>query len=154
MKALVRLGIGILALNLLVALPALSQPQRMGGGGGRMMGPRGMSPGQLLGFLAFDEEIALSDDQLLKLRVALKEAHKKHQEIMEEMMEGMQSGGMDFQEMRPKMMELTKETMERASSVLDEEQVERLKEHMQEMQSRRGPGGGGRPPRGGGGQEE
>ena len=150
MKALVKLGIGILALNLLVALPALSQPQRMGGGGGRMMGPRGTSPGQLLGFLAFDEKIALTDDQLLKLRVALKETHKKHQEMMEEMM----SGEVDFQEMRPKMMELTKETMETASSVLDEEQVERLKEHMQEMQSRRGPGGGGRPPRGGGNQDQ
>ena len=150
MKALFRLGIGILAFNLLVALPALSQPQRMGGGGGRMMAPRGMSPGQLLGFLAFDEKIELKDDQLLKLRVALKETHKKHQEMMEEML----SEETDFQEMRQQMMELTRETMERASSVLDEEQVERLKEHMQEMQSRRGPGGGGRPPRGGGGQEE
>ena len=149
MKGTLRLASGLLALNLLLVLPAASQPPGMGGGG--MMGPRGMMPAQLLGFVAFDEETARYDDQLVKLRTALKETHKKQQDMMEEMF----SGEVDFQEvrqqMRQRMMELSKETREKAAGVLDEEQVERLKAHMDEMQSRMRPGGGRRQ---GGGERE
>ncbi len=136
------LGIGLLGV-----LPLEAQP----GGGGR----GGMSPDQIFGLLAFEEKFNVTDEQVLALRTSLKPLYAKRQQAMAKMF----SGEVDFRSMRETMremqMEIQTKIMGVLTEVLEKEQVEALKAHMQEQQERRrnfggrgGPRGG---PRGGGG---
>ncbi len=149
MKRMNKVVLGVVVGCVLASLPALAQP---GGGGGRGGGGGGIAPEQVLALLAFDDQFAVTDKQLIALRSSLKETYVKQQEMMEEM----SSGDIDWQAMREKMREsqtaLRSEVMAKVSAVLSAEQVEKLKTHMQELQERRGQfGGGGGGPRGGGG---
>lgn len=143
---------------LLVALPAIAQPggggggRGMGGGGGRGMMGGGLSPEQVLGMLAFDDEYAVTDEQLVKLRAGLKATYVKQQNMMADMA----SGG-DWQAMRETMREnmenMREEVMATLGQVLNEEQLTKFNQQMEEAQARRGQwGGGGQRGGGGGGQ--
>lgn len=120
-----------------------TEAQRGGGGeggrGGRGGGRGGgVSPSQILGILAFDEQAAVTNDQLVKLREALKPVNVKQNELMATV----RSGERDFQDVREEMMALRGEVLTAVSAVLSESQVKILKERMQ-RQGRGGRGGGG-----------
>jgi hypothetical protein len=149
MKRIDKVVWAVVAGCMLAALPAIAQP---GGGGGRGGSGGGVSPGQILGLMAFEDKFEVTDEQLIALRSSLKESYVKEQEMLAEMLGG---GGGDRQAMREKMREsqmaMRSEVMDKVSEVLSEDQVEVLKTHMQEQQERRGQFGGGRGGRGGGG---
>jgi len=143
------LTIWLLAFGLLSDLPVGAQP----GGGGRGRGGfgGGMSPDQIFGLLAFNDQFGVTDKQLLKLRGNLQPLYVEQQKAMEAMF----SGEVDFRALRETMremqMEMRGKIMSALSEVLEEEQIEALKTHMKEQQERmrnRFRGGG---PRGGGG---
>ena len=138
MKGVVKLTIGLLGLGLFAILQAGAQPGSQMRGGRMMMGAGGGSPEQILGFLAFDDKVGLKDDQLLKLRGALKETYQKHLK----MRETMQSGEGDFEEMRQQIQTLQGEIEEKAAGILDEKQLEQLKTYLQNLSQGRGSRGG------------
>ena len=113
-----------------------------------------MSPDQIFGLLAFNDQFGVTDKQLLKLRGNLQPLYVEQQKAME----GMFSGEVDFRALRETMremqMEMRGKIMGALSEVLEEEQIEGLKTHMKEQQERmrnRFRGGG---PRGGGGPRD
>lgn len=138
MKGVVKLSIVLLGLGLFAILQAGAQPGTPIRGGRMMMGGGGGSPEQILGFLAFDDKVGLKDDQLLKLRGALKETYQKHQKIRETM----QSGEGDFEKMRQQIQTLQGEIVEKAAGILDEKQLEQLKAYLQNFSQGRGSRGG------------
>ena len=144
MKRIVPFGACILTLSLAGVLFVEAQPRQGTMGGARVE--------QVLAFLAFDEEVNVSDEQLLKLRKALKEVYVKQQGMMEEMQQMRREGGGDFQKLLEEMTALSEEMNEKISAVLEDEQVKRLEEYMQQLQSRRGGFQGGRSPEGAGGR--
>ncbi|MCZ6631914.1 MAG: hypothetical protein O7G87_00785 [bacterium] len=142
----------------LVATVVEAQPPRGGGrggpGGGR--GGRGgaaflvnrMVPiEQVMGYLAFDDKIALKDDQLLKIRQALKELNGKRDGLRQEL-QGQGEGG-DMQAARQKVMILARQMNQAVAGVLDAKQTEEYKGYMKRMQERAQRGGGGRGGQGG-----
>ncbi len=137
---------------LLVALPAVAQPGGggRGQGGGRGMMGGGLSPEQVLGMLAFDDRFAVTDEQLVKLRAGLKNTYVKQQSAMVDM-----AGG-DWQAMREAMREhmetVREEVMATLGQVLNEDQLSKFNQQMEEAQARRGQWGGGGQRGGGGGQ--
>lgn len=150
MKRIVKLGICILALGLLGTLSIEAQPQRGMGDPGRMMGMMGGAQvEQVLAFLAFDDEVGVTDEQLLKLRKDLKEVYVKQQETMQEM----RDGGGDFRKLGEKMTALREEMNEKISAVLDAEQVKLFEAYMKTLESRRGGFQGRRSPGGGRGSQ-
>lgn len=112
-----------------------------GGGGGRRggRGGGGVSPSQILGILAFDQQAAVTNEQLVKLREVLMPVNTKQRELMA----SVRSGERDFQDVREDMMGLRAEVLKAVSGVLSESQVKILKQRMQ-RQGRGGRGGGGR----------
>jgi hypothetical protein len=103
-----------------------------------MMGG-GSSAEQLLGSLAFNEEIGVTDDQLLKLRGVLKVIHGKQQDMLKKLRGGSREGMRErMMAMRTEMMTMRTEMMEKVATVLNEKQVEKLKESIRKAQSRRG----------------
>lgn len=108
-------------------------------GGGARGGAR-ITATMVLGALAMEEKLAVTDAQLLELRKALKPVYGKEQEIMAQMRAG------EREDAREKMMALRGELMEAISTVLSEEQIDGLKKHIQSQQ--RSGGRGGRPQRG------
>ena len=109
-----------------------AQPGGRGGRGGR----GGVSPEQILGIAAFDAKAAVTDQQLIRLRNALKPIRKRQQELMA----SVRSGERDFGDVRDDMMALRGEAIGAVSSVLSEAQVEAIKQRMQ-RQGRGGRGG-------------
>ena len=152
MRPNLKSAICMLALALLVAGPAMAQPpegQRPGGAGA--MGAR-FNVEQLMGSLAFDEKIGVTDDQLIKLRGALKEIYGKQQDMMKKLRGGSREGMRErMTAMRTEMMTMRTQMMEKIATVLNEKQVEQLKKTMQRAQSQRGgrQGRGGRQREGG-----
>lgn len=149
-----RFGGLLLFVGLLTALSVEAQPQgRRGRGRGgprraEMMLAARLPVEQVLGFLAFNAEVELTNDQLLKVRDALKGLYAKRSELAKEMREG------DRQAVMEKMGGLRTEMTQNLSSVLKPAQVEKLKEFMQRIQRRRQGGrrpGGGQGRRGGDG---
>ncbi len=149
-----RFGGLLLLVGLFTALSAEAQPRGRGGGGrggprrAEMMLAARLPVEQVLGFLAFDAEVGLTNDQLLQVRDALKGIYTKRKELAKEMREG------DRQAVMEKMGGLRTEMTQNLSSALKPAQVEKLKEFMQQMQQRRQGGrrrGGGQGRRGGGG---
>ena len=150
MKSAAAAGKWALVLGILIALSSetLAQPR---GRGGRAA--RAVPVEQVLGFLAFDDDVGLSDDQFLKIWNDLKAVRAKRQTAVQE------AGG-DQQAVTGKMMELRKEMQEKLNAVLTPKQSElmkayfkRMQERMQNMQGRQrgdrqGGGGGERRPRG------
>ena len=136
----------------LVATAVEAQPPRGGGrdgGGGR--GGRGgaaflvnrMVPiEQVMGYLAFDDKIALKDDQLVKIRQALKALNGKRDGLRQEL-QGQGQGG-DMQAARQKVMMLAREMNQAVAGALDAKQTEEFKGYMKRMQERAQRGGGGR----------
>ena len=131
----------------LLALSAgWSQPGGGGGGrgmrgqGGPMMGGGMVSAEQILGSLALDPEIALTDEQLVQLRANLIQTYQ----IQLDLREAMRSGAIDFQEIRGEMSDLRDEILEQATAVLDEAQKKTFDANMAAMRSARGQMGGGR----------
>ena len=143
MKRLITLG--LLALTFALVTEVLAQPggggRRRGGGGG------GVNASQILGMLAFDAESNITDDQLVKLRAALKPVHQKQTDLLR----SIRSGERDFQDVREDMLSLRGELIEAVSAVLRAAQVERLKPQMQRQAQRGGGQRGQRGQRGGGG---
>lgn len=131
-------------LSLALSLPVEGQRGQDGRGGG---GAR-VSPEQILGILAFNDALNVSDEQLLQARAALKESHTEQQE----MFQAMRDGEIERDEIREKMMAMRGKILTQVSAILDEEQVEALKKHMASQRGgfgrrvgRGGPGGGGGP---------
>ena len=104
---------------------------------------------QTLSFLAFDEKIALKDDQLIKIRKALMEIHGSRAELLKEM-----RNGADRQQIMEKLGRLRSSMFEKVKEVLDDKQDEVLDGYLERMRRgfQRGRGGGrrgGGPPGGG-----
>jgi hypothetical protein len=116
---------------------AWAQPGGDRGGGSR--GGGFLSADQLLGVAALHPDIALSDEQLLKLRAGLQESYAEQLQ----MREALRSGAVDFSEMREIASEMRKEMMAAVQEVLTEEQAEALRGVMASAGGRRGGGGGG-----------
>jgi hypothetical protein len=109
---------------------AWAQPGGDRGGGSR--GGGFLSADQLLGVAALHPDIALSDEQLLKLRAGLQESYAEQLQ----MREALRSGAVDFSEMREIASEMRKEMMAAV-------QAEALRGVMASAGGRRGGGGGG-----------
>jgi hypothetical protein len=71
---------------------------------------------QVLGFLAFDEQMALRDDQLVRVRAELKDVYAKRSALAEEM------GSGDRQAAFQKVSALRNEMFEGIKKVLDKKQ--------------------------------
>ena len=136
------------------AVDAAAQPDRRGG---RERGRRGgaarirmMLPlEQTLSFLAFNDKIALKDEQLIQVRNALMEIHGQRAELQKEM-----RGGADRQKIMEKLGRLRSSMFEKVKEVLDDSQDEVLDGYLERMRRgfQRGRGGGrrgGGPPGGG-----
>jgi len=147
MRRLTAVGIVGLMAGLLMFDVAVAQQGGGGGRGRRGGGGGGVNASQILGMLAFDEDSNVTDDQLVKLRNALKPVHQKQNDLLR----SVRSGERDFQDVREDMMSLRTELLSAVSSVLSEPQVERLKEQMQRQAQRGGRQGGQRRQREGGG---
>ena len=134
------------------------QPQR----GGQGQGGRGQRGGvqvqrflpveQVLSYLAFNENVTLSDEQLVKVRASLKGIYTKRQELQRSL-----RGSNDQQAAMQKVRALRMEMTQGLTAILNEDQAKGLQEMMQRMgqrgqrgQGQRG-GQGGRGGRGGGG---
>ena len=153
MSSNAKLAVWILALVIFVALPLQAQP-RQGGGS-----PRGMMRGvggveQILVFLAYDEQMNLSDNQWVELREALRESHAKQREMQDQMRQAwslsripsqVQDDEGDREAMRKAMMDMReemgqaiKEMQEKVTVLLDEDQAKIFEKHLTKMQERRG----------------
>ena len=141
-----KMGLLALLISLVSSWSATAQPGGGGGfGGGRGMMRGGAAPEQILGLLAFDEKMAVSDEQLVQLRAALREPYEKQRKMQEDLRASFAEGGaeeMDWEALRETMMAMRTELMETVAGVLDEGQVEALKKHLQDQQARRGGRGG------------
>ena len=137
------------------------QPQR----GGQGQGGRGQRGGvqvqrflpveQALTYLAFNQNVALSDEQLVKVRASLKGIYTKRQELQRSL-----RGSNDQQAAMQKVRALRMEMMQGLTAILNEDQTKVFQEQMQRMGQRgqgqrgqRGGQGGGRRGGGGGGGE-
>ncbi len=136
------------------------QPQR----GGQGQGGRGQRGGvqvqrflpveQALTYLAFNENVALSDEQLVKVRASLKGIYAKRQELQRSL-----RGSNDQQAAMQKVRALRMEMMQGLTAILNENQTKVFQEQMQRMGQRgqrgqrggQGGRGGGRGGGGGGG---
>ena len=158
---------GFLAVAMLLAASCdvWAQPQRGGQGQGqRGQGQRGgvqvqrfLPVEQALTYLAFNENVALSDEQLVKVRASLKGIYAKRQELQRSL-----RGSNDQQAAMQKVRALRMEMMQGLTAILNENQTKVFQEQMQRMgqrgqrgQGQRGQGQrgqrGGQGGRGGGG---
>lgn len=127
------LKVATVSLLLLAASLAWSQPRGgQGMAGGRMGGGTGMSAEQILGFLALDPDIDLTDTQLVELRASLRRIYQGQLELRE----NLRSGAVDFQGLREEIVTLRTELMDQVKGVLTEEQQQKLGAAQEAMQSR------------------
>jgi len=125
------------ALNVL-AQPEGGRGERGGGRGGEMMAMRSVPIEQILGFLAFDEKVGLSNEQLGKVRDALKVVYSERSALVKKI-----SGSQDRETAMTEVRKLRGQMTQKLTAVLDTKQVEALKVYMQEMNQRGGRGGQG-----------
>ena len=142
---------GFLAVAMLMAASCdvWAQPQRGGQGQGqRGQGQRGgvqvqrlLPVEQVLSYLAFNENVALSDEQLVKVRASLKGVYAKRQELQRSL-----RGSNDQQAAMQKVRALRMEMTQGLTAILNEAQTKGLQEEMQRMgqrgQGQRGQRGG------------
>jgi Spy/CpxP family protein refolding chaperone len=111
--------LAVAGLAALVAAPALAQPPR---GGRGFAGPGG----SLLTNKSVQQELKLTDDQMKKIETATQEVRQKHAQDFEALQ------GLDQQERREKMRELTQkvasETKTALAGILKPEQEKRFKQ--------------------------
>lgn len=144
MTGIKRMAVLALALMVCGAVEVMAQPGGGGrgggggGGGGPMMAMRFVPIEQVLGFLAFDEQVGLSNDQLLKARNELMLIHAKRAELMKNA-----QGGNDRDAMMSEVQKLRGEMTQKLTAVLQPKQVEYLKSYMQQLAPPAGGGGGG-----------
>lgn len=145
MTGIKRMAIFALALIAFGAVEVAAQP---GGGGGRMggamMAMRFVPIEQVLGFLAFDEKMGLSNDQLLKARDELMLIYAKRAELMKNA-----QGGEGRDAMMGEVQKLRGEMAQKLTAILQPKQVEQLKSYMQQLTPPGGAGQRGGGPRGG-----
>lgn len=159
-------GFLAVAMLLVASCDVWAQPQR----GGQGQGGRGQRGGvqvqrflpveQVLSYLSFNENVALSDEQLVKVRASLKGVYAKRQELQRSL-----RGSNDQQAAMQKVRALRMEMMQGLTAILNEKQTKVFQEQMQRMGQRgqqrgqrggqggRGGRGGGRGGGGGGGGE-
>ena len=140
-------GIFAMALLLTASLDLWAQP----GGGGRGSGGRGSRAGgagaqvlrflpveQVLSYLAFDADVALSNDQLIKVREVLKGTHAKRAELQASM-----RGNNDQEAAMSEVRKLRTEMTQGLSTILNDTQTKAFQTYMQRMSQRGGRGGQG-----------
>ncbi|MCE2432301.1 MAG: hypothetical protein J4F29_05140 [Candidatus Latescibacteria bacterium] len=155
---------GFLAVAMLMAASCdvWAQPQRGGQGQGqRGQGQRGgvqvqrfLPVEQVLSYLSFNENVALSDEQLVKVRASLKGVYTKRQELQRSL-RGSNDQQAAMQQVRALRMEMT----QGLTAILNEDQTKVFQAEMQRMSQRgqrgqrggQGGRGGGRGGGGGGG---
>lgn len=149
--------VGVVAMTLLLtaSLDLWAQPGGGGRGGGGARGGgaaqqvlRNLPIEQVLGYLAFDEDVALSNDQFVKVREALKSAYSGRAELQRSI-----RGNNDQQAAMQEIRKLRTEMLQGLSAILNDDQTKALQTYMQRMTQRGGRGGrggpGGRGSRGG-----
>ncbi len=109
---------------------------RNGRGGGAMVAMRFVPVEQILGFLAFDEKVGLSNEQLVKVKDELKAIHAKRAGILKNF-----QGSDDREAVMGEVQKLRADMTQKLSAVLKPDQVETLKVYMQQINQRGGPGG-------------
>ena len=134
------------------ALDAWAQPGGGGRGGerggerggrrGAMMAMRNVPIEQILGFLAFDDKVALSNELLGKIRGELKTIHVERASLVKKL-----STGADQESAMTAIRKLRAQMTQKLSAILKPSQVKALQTYMKNMNQR-----GGRGERGGGGQ--
>ncbi len=139
---------GFLAVAMLLAASCdvWAQPQRGGQGQGqRGQGQRGgvqvqrfLPVEQALTYLAFNENVALSDEQLVKVRASLKGVYAKRQELQRSL-----RGSNDQQAAMQQVRALRMEMMQGLTAILNEDQTKVFQEQMQRMGQRGQRGGQG-----------
>ncbi len=141
---------GFLAVAMLMAASCdvWAQPQRGGQGQGERGGARGgiqvqrfLPVEQVLTYLLFDENVGLSDEQLVKVCASLKGVYTKRQELQRSL-----RGSNDQQVAMQKVSALRMEMTQGLSAILNEDQTKAFQEYMQRMgqrgQGQRGQRGG------------
>lgn len=114
---------------------------RMGGG---MMVMRSVPVEQILGFLAFDDTVALNVVQLGQVRDALKDIHKERAALFEKLRDSN-----DREAIMMAVQKLRSQMNQKVTAALDANQIEAYKTYMQNMAERGRRGGEqGRPERG------
>jgi hypothetical protein len=155
MQKINRLIIFATALLMFGGLDVWAQPggggrgESGGGRGGAMMAMRSVPIEQILGFLAFDEKVGLSNEMLGKVRDELKAIHADRATLVKKL-----AGSEDREAAMTEVRRLRGQMTQKLSAILQPNQVDALKTYMQNMNQRGGQGGrggdGGRR-RGGGG---
>ncbi len=140
---------GVLALAMLMAATCdvWAQPRGDGGGQGRRGGvqvQRFLPVEQVLSYLAFNDNIALTDEQLAEVRASLKGIYTKRQELQRSMRENN-----DQQAAMQAVRELRMEMTQGLGAILNEDQTKTLQTFMQRMGQRGQRGGQGRGGEGG-----
>ena len=148
---------GFLAVAMLMAASCdvWAQPQRGGQGQGERGGARGgiqvqrfLPVEQVLTYLLFDENVGLSDEQLVKVRTSLKGVYTKRQELQRSL-----RGSNDQQAAMQKVSALRMEMTQGLTAILNEDQTKAFQGEMQRMSQRGQRGQRGQGQRGGqGGQ--
>ena len=153
-------GFLAVAMVMVASCDVWAQPQR-GGQGQRGQGQRGgvqvqrlLPVEQALTYLAFNENVALSDAQLVKVRASLKGIYTKRQELSRSL-----RGSNDQQAAMQQVRALRMEMMQGLTAILNEDQAKVFQAQMQRMGQRGQRGGqggqggrrGGQGGRGGGG---
>ncbi len=152
-------GFLAVAMVMVASCDVWAQPQR-GGQGQRGQGQRGQGQRggvqvqrllpveQALTYLSFNENVALSDEQLVKVRASLKGIYTKRQELQRSL-----RGSNDQQAAMQKVRALRMEMMQGLIAILNEDQTKVFQAQMQRMGQRgqRGGQGGQGGRRGGGG---
>ena len=116
---------------------AEAQPGGGRGGQGRGGGGR-ITAESIIGIAALNPDLKTSDEQLLKLRDALKDTYAKERKLTETL----RGGEGNFQDVREGMLALRTELMTKVTEVFSEEQVETLKKIVQQRGRRPGGRGG------------
>ena len=139
-------GFLAVAMLMVASCDVWAQPQRGGQGQGqRGQGQRGgvqvqrfLPVEQALTYLAFNENVALSDEQLVKVRASLKGVYVKRQELQRSL-----RGSNDQQAAMQKVRALRMEMMQGLTAILNEGQTKALQEQMQRIGQRGQRGGQG-----------
>lgn len=148
---------GVLAMAMLIATACdvWAQPRGDGGGQGRRGGvqvQRFLPVEQVLSYLAFNDNIALTDEQLTKVRATLKGIYTKRQELQRSMRENndQQAAMQSVRELRMEMTQGLREILTADQDKLFQEQMQRMSQRGQRGQGGQGRGGQGRGGQGGG----
>jgi len=137
-----RLVICAMAFLLVGSLEGWAQLSGEGGGGrgargGAMMAMRSVPVEQILGFLAFDDKIGLSDEQLGKVRNELKIIHSDRAKLVKGL-----AGSEDRDATMTEVRKLRAQMTQKLTAILNPGQVKGLQDYMKTMNQRGGRGGG------------